>query len=241
VPLRIVITAGPSYAPLDQVRRLTNLSTGELGTLLAEKFAANGHRVLCLRGEGSTFSSPLWGVEVAPFSTNDDLQAHLERIVAREDVNFVFHAAALCDFTVREVTNEQGEPLARDKASSRSGSLRVILDPAPKVIARLRKLFPASLIVGWKYELDGTLHGIMEKGRQQMEDYLTDACVVNGRAYGAGYGVISREGEKAHLPDKAALCRFLVEWAEHIPVSGTTPRQDSFHALSSFVPLAPFM
>jgi hypothetical protein len=156
-------------------------------------------------------------------------------------VQFVFHAAALCDFAVREVTNEQGEPLARDKASSRAGSLRVTLEPVPKLLARMRKLFPASLIVGWKYELDGTLHGIMEKGRQQMEDYLTDACVVNGRAYGNGYGVISRGGEKAHLPDKAALCRFLVEWAEHMPVSGTVPRQDSFHALSSFIPLAPFM
>jgi phosphopantothenoylcysteine synthetase/decarboxylase len=241
VPLRIVITAGPSYAPLDQVRRLTNFSTGELGTLLAEKFAGNGHRVLCLRSELSTFSAPLWGVEVAPFSTNESLQSHLERIVAREEVQLVFHAAALCDFTVREVTDEQGQPIAGDKAPSRAGPLRVTLDPAPKLIARMRKLFPASLIVGWKYELDGTLLGIMEKGRQQMEDHLTDACVVNGRAYGNGYGVISREGEKAHLPDKAALCRFLVEWAEHMPVSGTVPRQDSFHALSSFVPLAPFM
>ena len=115
------------------------------------------------------------------------------------------------------------------------------LAPAPKIIARLRKLFPASVIVGWKYELDGGLHEIMEKGRRQMDECLTDACVVNGRAYGAGFGVISRAGEKAHLPDKAALCRFLIEWAERMPVSGTTPRQDSFHALSSFVPLAPFI
>jgi phosphopantothenoylcysteine decarboxylase/phosphopantothenate--cysteine ligase len=241
VPLRIVITAGPSYAPLDGVRRLTNLSTGELGTLLAEKFAANGHRVLCLRGEGATFSTPLWGVEVVPFSTNESLQSHLTRIVAREDVNFVFHAAALCDFTVRSVTNEQGEPIVRDKASSREGPLRVTLDPAPKLLAGLRKLFPASILVGWKYEIDGTLLGIMEKGRAQMDECLTDACVVNGRAYGAGYGVISRAGEKAHLPDKPALSRFLVEWAEHMPVSGATPRQESFHALASFMPMAPFI
>jgi phosphopantothenoylcysteine synthetase/decarboxylase len=96
VPLRIVITTGPSYVPLDGVRRLTNISTGELGTLLAEKFAASGHRVLCLRGEGATFPAPHWGVEVVPFSTNDSLQSQLNRIVAREDVHFVFHAAALC-------------------------------------------------------------------------------------------------------------------------------------------------
>ena len=241
MPLRIVITSGPSYTPIDQVRRMSNFSTGELGTLLAEGFAAAGHRTLCLRGEASTFSSPLWGVEVAPFTTNESLQSSLERIVAREEVNFVFHAAALCDFVVKEVLTENGEPLALDKASSRGGNLRVTLEPAPKIIARLRKLFPASLIVGWKYELDGSLNGIMEKGRQQMDDYLTDACVVNGKAYGAGFGVISRAGEKAHLPDKNALCRFLIEWAERMPISGTKPRVDSFHALASFTPLAPFI
>ena len=241
VPLRIVITTGPSYAPLDDVRRLTNLSTGELGTLLSEKFAANGHRVLCLRGEGATFPAPHWGVEVVPFSTNDSLQAHLTRIVAREDVNFVFHVAALCDFTVRSVTNDQGEPIVLDKASSRDGALRVTLDPAPKLIAGLRKLFPASIVVGWKYEIDGTPLDVMEKGRAQMEECLTDACVINGRAYGTGFGVISRAGEKAHLPDKPALSDFLVEWAEHMPVSGATPRQESFHALASFMPLGPFV
>jgi hypothetical protein len=142
---------------------------------------------------------------------------------------------------VRSITNERDEPIVRDKASSREGPLRVTLEPAPKLIAGLRKLFPASIIVGWKYELDGTLLGIMEKGRAQMDDCLTDACVVNGRAYGSGYGVISRAGEKAHLPDKPALSRFLVEWAEHMPVSGATPRQESFHALASFMPMAPFI
>jgi phosphopantothenoylcysteine synthetase/decarboxylase len=241
VPLRIIVTAGPSYVPLDGVRRLTNSSTGELGTLLAEKFAANGHRVLCLRGEGSTFSAPLWGVEVGKFSTNENLRQQLERLVAREDVHFVFHAAALSDFTVREITDEQGAIVTGDKIPSRAGALRVTLDPAPKLLLGLRKLFPASILVGWKYELDGTPQHAMDRGRVQMDDCLSDACVLNGRGYGPGFGVISRAGEKAHLADKPALCRFLVEWAEHLPLSGSTPRQDSFHALASFMPMAPFI
>ena len=54
MPLRIVITSGPSYAPLDQVRRLSNFSTGELGTLLAEGFGEAGHNVICFRGVAST-------------------------------------------------------------------------------------------------------------------------------------------------------------------------------------------
>jgi phosphopantothenoylcysteine synthetase/decarboxylase len=241
VPLRVIVTAGPSHVALDGVRRLTNSSTGELGTRLAECFAAKGHRVLCLRGQGSTFAAPLWGVEVAPFSTNEDLRQSLERVVAREEVQFVFHAAALTDFAVREMTDEAGQPITAKKISSRSGAIRLTLEPAPKLIAGLRKLFPASILIGWKYEVDGTPTGALEKGRVQMDDCLSDACVINGPGYGAGFGVISRDGEKAHLANKAALCNFLVEWAEHLPLSGTTPRQDSFHALASFMPMAPFI
>lgn len=241
MPLRVIVTAGPSYAPLDEVRRLTNQSTGELGTLLAERFAASNHRVLCLRGEGSTFPAPLWGVEVASFTTNDSLRASLEKVVAREDVHFIFHAAALCDYAVREVKDDAGNPVSGAKTSSRGGALHVTLEPAPKLIAGLRKLFPAAILIGWKYELEGTRDSVLEKARRQMDDCLSDACVVNGFGYGPGYGVVSREGEKAHLADKPALCRFLVEWAEHLPLSGTTPRQESFHALASFMPMAPFI
>jgi len=241
VPLRIIVTAGPSYAPLDGVRRLTNQSTGELGTLLAERFAAHGHRVLCLRGEGASFSSPLWGVEVGSFSTNDNLKSQLERVVAREDVNFIFHTAALCDFTVAKVTDEAGDIVTADKAPSRGGALHVTLEPAPKLIAGLRKMYPATILVGWKYELSGPRDAVLAKAHAQMDECLTDACVVNGPGYGSGFGVVSRQGEMAHLADKPALCRFLVEWAEHLPLSGTTPRQESFHALASFMPMAPFI
>ena len=74
-----------------------------------------------------------------------------------------------------------------------------------------------------------------------MDDCLTDACVLNGNAYGSGFGVISRAGEQTHLPDKAALCRFLIDWAERTPTALAAPREQSFHALSSFTSLSPFI
>ncbi|HEV3271102.1 MAG TPA: phosphopantothenoylcysteine decarboxylase [Candidatus Methylacidiphilales bacterium] len=239
--MRIVITSGPSYEPLDKVRRLSNFSTGELGTLLAEGVAEAGHSVVCFRGVASTFPSPLWPVEVIPFTTNDDLAAGLQALPAREEAGIVFHAAALCDFRIGEITDENGGPLHGDKISSRAGALKLTLEPAPKLITSLRGMFPASILVGWKYELDGTTDQVLAKGRRQMDDCLTDACVLNGAAYGSGFGFISRSGEQAHLPDKAALCRFLIEWAERTPTALAEPRAPSFHALSSFTSLSPFI
>ena len=239
--MRIVITSGPSYEPIDQVRRLTNFSTGELGTLLAEGFAEAGHNVICFRGVASTFPPPLWPVEVIPFTTNDDLAASLLRLPAREEVTVVLHAAALCDFKVSEIVNEKGDAVLGDKVSSREGTLKLTLEPAPKLIASLRRMFPASILVGWKFELDGTADAVRAKGRRQIDECLTDACVLNGQAYGSGFGLISRSGEQVHLPDRAALCRLLIEWTERTTTAMAAPGQQSFHALSSFTSLSPFI
>src|SRR5271163_4223844 len=129
--MRIVITSGPSYEPIDQARRISNFSTGELGTLLAEAFAEAGHSVVCFRGVASTFAPPLWPVEVIPFTTNENLETGLRQLPARDEMSFVFHAAALCDFRVREVRDENGELEHRGKMSSRSGPLQVTLEPTP--------------------------------------------------------------------------------------------------------------
>jgi phosphopantothenoylcysteine synthetase/decarboxylase len=239
--MRIVITSGPSYEPIDQVRRLTNSSTGELGTLLSEAFAEAGHSVVCFRAVASTFAAPLWPVEVMPYATNEDLVESLTRLPAREQVSVVLHAAALCDFKVREIVDEEGVALTGHKIPSRSGKLHLTLEPAPKVITSLRRMFPASIIVGWKFEIDGTTSDVLAKGRRQIEDCLTDACVLNGAGYGTGFGVVSRAAELIHLPDKPALCRFLVDWIEKTPTLLTTPAEQSFHALSSFTSLSPFI
>jgi phosphopantothenoylcysteine synthetase/decarboxylase len=239
--MRIVITTGPSYEPLDKVRRLSNSSTGELGTLLAEGFAEAGHSVVCFRGAASTFPAPMWPVEMIPFTTNDDLAAGLQSLPAREEATMIFHAAALCDFRVKEISDEKGNLLHGDKLSSREGSLKLTLEPVPKLIASLRRLFPASILVGWKFEMDGTRADVVAKGRKQIDECLTDACVLNGHAYGSGFGVISRSAEQTHLPDKPTLCRFLIDWAERTPMALAAPGQQSFHALSSFTSLSPFI
>src|SRR5947209_3565355 len=43
--MHCVVTAGPTYESLDEVRRLTNFSTGKLGSELANFLAARGHTV----------------------------------------------------------------------------------------------------------------------------------------------------------------------------------------------------
>jgi phosphopantothenoylcysteine synthetase/decarboxylase len=207
--MKVIVTCGPSYEPVDQVRRLTNFSTGELGILLANRLARDGVEVLCLKGEAATTSLTLDTDRAIPFSTNAHLHELLTTIAQREQISAVFHAAALCDFKVRQVLDAKGEELNFAKISSRAGLLQLTLEPAPKLIGELRALFPKAFLIGWKYEVNGTREDALAKAREQIAENQTNTCVVNGAAYGKGFGFLNEEGQLRELPDKLALCEFL--------------------------------
>jgi len=75
-------------------------------------------------------------------------------------------------------------------------------------------------LVGWKYEVDGDHDQVLEKAQQQIAENKTDACVANGRAYGAGFGLVTGPGPFVHLSNQEALFEALEKFvgAEIKPV-----------------------
>ncbi len=200
-----MVTAGPTYEPLDGVRRLTNFSTGRLGTRLTSYLVSKGHEVTLLLGDQATCREA-----TAPqfFTTTSDLREKL-RAFSHQPINAVFHAAAVSDFSFGKVwaRSAQGElkELKEGKISSRDGTLLAELLPTPKIIAELRQWFPKARLVGWKYEVDGIREDAIRQAEKQLGICLTDASVVNGPAYGEGFGLVLGGGEYTHLENNEQL------------------------------------
>lgn len=209
--MKIIITCGPSYEPIDGARRMTNMSTGKLGMTFANYLTDHGHEVICLRGEGSTYTGELRTGRILPFSTNDDLAAKLERFSLMENVDAVFHAAALCDYRVEQVLSASGETMVSKKFATRDGRLHMVLAPATKVLPKLRQWFPNAFVVGWKYELAGTREDAFGKAWNQIRTCDTDACVLNGAAYGNGFAVCRPGGEVVTCDNNSDLFTVLGE------------------------------
>lgn len=208
--MKCLITAGPTYEPLDEVRRLTNFSTGRLGTELAEFLAVRGHDVTLLRGEQSTWTEQV-NAKVVAFTTTNDLREHL-KAAAAENYDVLFHVAAVSDFAFGKVFQRSSTseliPIKSGKISSRLENLFAELVSTPKIIAELRTWYPKALLVGWKYEVDGGREAAITEARKQISDCRTNACVVNGPAYGKGFGVLS--GDLRHCATKAELFKALL-------------------------------
>ncbi|HZJ15390.1 MAG TPA: hypothetical protein VFD27_10085, partial [Chthoniobacteraceae bacterium] len=118
------------------------------------------------------------------------------------------------DYRVKSVHSSSGAEIAAAKIPSRAGELTLTLEPLPKLVGELRQLFPACGIVGWKYELIGTRDEVLAAAARQMRETGTQMCVVNGAAFGAGFGVCQEDAELVHCADKARLCDHLARWAE---------------------------
>jgi len=212
--MKVIVTTGPSYEPIDEVRRITNFSSGELGLLLANALARAGWEVFCLKGAYATSALPLAMGHLVGFTTNDDLNEQLARLAAENDIAALFHVAALCDYKVARVEDERGARQSAAKIESRAGALTLSLEPARKVIAGLRELFPRAVLVGWKYELNGSRPEALAKVWRQTRECRTDACVVNGRAWGDGFGFCAPPDSVLELADKPAVAEFLAGWLQ---------------------------
>src|SRR6267154_215874 len=215
--MNCIVTAGPTYESLDNVRRLTNFSTGRLGSELATFLSARGHEVILLIGQQATFRGERQAARVETFTTTENLRDRLKTL-GDGSVEAVFHAAAVSDFTFGKVwvRSLQGEltEIKSGKLSTRQGTLLAELVPTPKIISELRQWYPKARLVGWKFEVDGGRDGVIGLAKKQIAECHTDACVANGAAYGAGFGLVVRGGQLTHATDAGAMFEVLARFLD---------------------------
>ena len=92
--MRVLVTAGPTREYLDDVRYLSNASSGKMGYAVAAALAAAGHG--CVLVSGPVALAPPAGCEVVPVETTAQMRAASEAAFARCDG--VIAAAAVCDY-----------------------------------------------------------------------------------------------------------------------------------------------
>ena len=196
--MHCLVTAGATIEPIDEVRHLTNQSTGRLGSALAEKLQRAEYKVTLLISETAQKKPRSRNIEIHTFTTTASLQK-LIKDMAKVDISAIFHAAAVSDFA----------PVQAQNGKINSNTLFTLkLKPTQKIINGLRNLYPDSLLIGWKYEIEGNRRSLLLKGYEQIERCGTDCCVLNGPAYGKGFGLLQEE--ICHCADEDELFSSLI-------------------------------
>ncbi len=136
----ILITSGPTQEPIDDVRYLSNRSSGKMGAALARAAQILGARVTVVSGPVKV-SYPLQA-EVTRVQTADQM---LEAcLLLGKDADIIIGAAAVADY--RPASHVAGKL----RRSSEPISLELV--PNPDVIASLSEAFPAAAVIGFAAE-----------------------------------------------------------------------------------------
>jgi phosphopantothenoylcysteine decarboxylase/phosphopantothenate--cysteine ligase len=91
---KVLVTAGPTYEPLDPVRYIGNRSSGKMGFALAEAFYMQGAEVLLVSGP-SKEETRFQGVKVSRVGTAEEM---FEACLVNQDADIVVMSAAVADY-----------------------------------------------------------------------------------------------------------------------------------------------
>lgn len=163
---RILITAGPTYEPIDAVRFIGNRSSGKLGIALAREAHARGLEVTLLLGPVSAEAPK--GPAVHRFRTTAELQALLREHGPRAEV--VIMAAAVADYRPKSVQ-------AEGKIKRAAAGLTLELEATPDLLAELgMSRRPGQRLIGFALE---PRERLVESAKNKLERKRVDAIVAN--------------------------------------------------------------
>ncbi len=199
---RVLITAGPTWSAIDDVRVISNISTGLMGVLLARAVRRAGASVDLFLGPVGDVALPR-GVRVKRFFYFSELKEMLETSLGRRRYDILLHAAAVSDYIAAGV---------KGKIRSDKDTLRLTLRRAPKLIRSMRRLNPGARLVMFKLESAVSSRELLRRGRAALREYRADLAVANAVSGRRGYKgfILDAEQVRAAASSRAQLVRRLV-------------------------------
>lgn len=166
---KILITAGPTWVPVDSVRVISNIATGETGILLAKEANKSGARVTLLLGPVGAVSLAK-KINLIRFKYFNELRKLVREKLKSEKFDFIIHSAAVSDFRPKRLNSGKID-------SSKRHSLKLV--PLPKIIDDMRRLAPLAKLVMFKLETDISDEALIKRAERSRQEAGADFAVAN--------------------------------------------------------------
>jgi phosphopantothenoylcysteine decarboxylase / phosphopantothenate---cysteine ligase len=160
---RVLVTAGPTYEPIDAVRFVGNRSSGKMGFAIATEAAGRGATVTLVTGPTQLPDPP--GVETVRVQTADEM--HRGVISRFDQADAVVMAAAVSDF---RPISPRDEKLKKDE-----GVPEIRLESTPDILKELGDRRGRAVLFGFAAETDD----LETAGRRKLAEKNLDLIVVN--------------------------------------------------------------
>ena len=170
---KIVITAGGTSEKIDNVRKITNSSSGKLGLTIANHLLKENDDLIIYYVCSKNSLRPLdKRIKVIEIDGTISLKNKIENLLLNEKIDYFIHSMAVSDYMTDYVTTIERikasikntsnleeafsniEIINGNKISSYEDNLVIVLKQTPKIISIIKDLSPQTYLVGFKL-LDG--------------------------------------------------------------------------------------
>jgi phosphopantothenoylcysteine decarboxylase / phosphopantothenate---cysteine ligase len=163
----VLVTAGPTYEDVDQVRYIGNRSSGRMGYAVAAEAARRGARVILVSGPSQLDPPP--STEIVRVRSANEMQDAVMRVADQADI--VVMAAAVADYT-------PAGGAAAGKIEKTNAPLELRLVRTPDILAELGRRRAAQarpVLIGFAAESGDPV----SRGRDKLQRKNVDLIVAN--------------------------------------------------------------
>ena len=195
---KIIITSGGISEKIDNVRKITNSSSGKLGMLIANHLLEENDDIFIYYICSYKTLRPVDDrVKILEVNGTLNLKEKIENILTKEKIDYFIHSMAVSDYmtdyvttidkikkSIRENNNideafKNIEIIKGNKISSYEDNLVIVLKPTPKIISIIKDLSPKTYLVGFKL-LDGvSKEELIEVAKKLRDKNKCDLVVAN--------------------------------------------------------------
>jgi len=158
--MRILVTAGPTREYLDDVRFLSNASSGVMGFSVAEAAVQSGHEVSLVSGP-VILPDPHGAGVVRVISAEEMARECFQRFT---DCDAVVMTAAVCDYRPNKQTT--------GKLKKGPGSFKLELERTPDILEELGRRKAKQILVGFALEVQEPRRNAENKLARKNLDYI---------------------------------------------------------------------
>lgn len=207
--MSLLITSGATIEPIDDVRFLSNISTGRTGAQLADLLAQRQHAVTLLRAPNA--DKPPHPEKLAAtdtFTTTQNLLDQLRAKLAGGTIDAVIQCAAVSDY--------RPDQTRAGKLSSDQNELTLRLVPTPKILPQIKTFSPRPLtVIGFKLTSNADEPQRQAAVEKLLSSGTVDYVIHNDLADRAASG--DDRPFRIHAPRQAAVTlRGLRQLADHL-------------------------
>lgn len=172
--MKILITSGGTREFIDDVRVLTNISTGSLGSIIADKCFEAGHEVHYVCTQGTIMPK---NTEITNHIIEDVDSLMIKMMYLTPKMDTIIHAMAVSDFGFKSINTK----LKSDSPEDFINSLRNRIKINPKVLSFIKKWSPNSFLISFKFEVGQTKEDLLDIAYKSLESNNCDLVVANDK------------------------------------------------------------